>query len=58
MHAYTLDIHTNLVNTVFWDWLERYVGNETMGELFDSLMDKFSYAECDRSYTRDEMNER
>jgi hypothetical protein len=49
--------HTTL-NATFRQWLRRYVSTGTNKSDFKALMEKLSYAQPGRSFTRDEMNER
>lgn len=46
------------LNTQFRLWLERYVTSDMQAELYDNLMEAFSYAKPGKHFTRDEMNER
>jgi hypothetical protein len=49
--------HTTL-NAKFRQWLERYTTDENAVQEFDQLMQKLSYAEAGKIFTRDELNER
>ncbi len=46
------------LNAKFRHWLERYIASEKNSEEFDQLMQKLSYAEAGKKFTRDELNER
>lgn len=49
--------HTSL-NAVFRQWLERYVGQEEAEAAYANLMERLSYVQPGRHFTRDELNER
>jgi len=46
------------LNTVFREWLARYVGQETSSSRYGDLMNRLSYARPGRKFSREEMNER
>ena len=46
------------LNDVFRDWLSRYVSQGKSEYNYLELMEKISYAEPGRKFTREEMNER
>ena len=46
------------LNTVFREWLSRYVGREASTNRYEDLMKKLSYAKPGRRFSREEMNER
>jgi hypothetical protein len=46
------------LNTVFREWLARYVGQEISSQRYLDLMDRVSYAKPGRKFSREEMNER
>ena len=46
------------LNAVFRQWLKRYVGRDSAASDLSVLMEGLSYARSDRTFTREEMNER
>ena len=46
------------LNGLFRKWLSRYVGTVRGGSEFDELMERLSYANSGRSFSRDKLNER
>jgi hypothetical protein len=46
------------LNEVFRDWLTGYVRQEDVVERYRELMKELAYVQLDRTFTRDEMNER
>jgi len=46
------------LNSVFREWLTRYVGQRDQRADFRVLMKRLSYARADRTFSRDELNER
>jgi hypothetical protein len=46
------------LNEVFREWLAGYVGREDAVEKYRELMRQLSHVRTDRTFTRDEMNER
>jgi hypothetical protein len=46
------------LNTVFQEWLKRYVGKENIMEDYQELMKHIDYAQPGKKFTRDELNER
>jgi hypothetical protein len=46
------------LNTVFREWLSRYVGRESSTNRYEDLMKRLSYAIPGRRFSREEMNER
>ncbi|MFO7875568.1 MAG: hypothetical protein R6U55_03165 [Desulfovermiculus sp.] len=51
-------LENTTLNACFREWLEQYVNSKTGAEDFDSIMQKLNYARADRTFTREEMNER
>ncbi len=49
--------NTNL-NTVFREWLARYVGQDGERKEYQSLMKRLSYVKPGRRFSREEMNAR
>jgi len=50
--------HNTTLNSEFRRWLSQYVNHpQTTGDLTD-LMSRLNYAKPDKTFTRDEMNER
>jgi hypothetical protein len=49
--------HTTL-NEEFRKWLDQYVRQEDPAAGYGALMERLSYAEPGRSFTRDDLNER
>ncbi len=52
-----MEEHTSL-NEVFRDWLYRYAHGHKSANNYNLIMEKLSYAEAGRNFTREEMNER
>lgn len=46
------------LNTLFREWLGRYVRPERSGESYDKLMRRLAHVRAAGPYSRDEMNER
>jgi hypothetical protein len=46
------------LNTVFREWLARYVRQDASAERYEELMKKLSYARSGGKFSREEMNER
>jgi hypothetical protein len=46
------------LNEQFRVWLTQFGNQPSRAERFDALMEKLSYVEAGRKFTRDEMNER
>ncbi len=49
--------HTTL-NSMFREWLTRYVRQKQSTTDYESMMQDLSYARANQCYSRDEMNER
>lgn len=49
--------HTTL-NNLFREWLEQYVDRKQAVENYKTLMNRLSYVNSGRKFTREEMNER
>jgi hypothetical protein len=52
------EAHSTTLNSEFRRWLAQYVESPQTTADFIDLMDRFSYAKSERTFTRDEMNER
>lgn len=46
------------LNALFRQWLARYVRRPRVDLEYEQLMEQLSYSRSDRSFTRDELNER
>jgi hypothetical protein len=46
------------LNNEFRTWLSQYVNSPEIRENYHSIMERLSYYQPERTYTRDEMNER
>jgi hypothetical protein len=46
------------LNSLFREWLARYIGQDGAGKNYEELMEKLRYARPGRKFTRDELNER
>ncbi len=46
------------LNTLFRQWLARYVGRDRTASDYQALMERLSHVRAGRSFTRDELNER
>jgi len=46
------------LNSVFREWLRRYVRTEDLSENYNELMERLNYALSGKSFKRDELNER
>ena len=46
------------INSVFREWLSRYVGADDAHEGYERLMARLGHARSGRKFTREEMNER
>ena len=46
------------LNSLFRDWLKRYIGGENSSVNYQELMKKLSYANAGKHFSRDELNER
>lgn len=46
------------LNAAFREWLEQYAAQSGGGGAVDALMRRLRHVRSDRSYTREEMNER
>jgi hypothetical protein len=46
------------LNTLFREWLMRYVSQPSAGDQYLALMDRLDHVQAGRSFTREEMNER
>ena len=44
------------LNTLFRDWLARYISNANVEDDYDRFMESVSYANPGRRFLRDEMN--
>lgn len=51
-------IKNTTLNAEFRRWLEQYVETPQTVEDLTALMDRLSYAQTGKSFTRDELNER
>ncbi len=46
------------INALFREWLEQYIARENAVAEYRALMDRLSYVEAGRKFSREEMNER
>ena len=46
------------LNALFRQWLARYVGQDRAAGDYHALMERLSYVQVGRSFSRDELNER
>jgi hypothetical protein len=46
------------LNEEFRTWLEKFVESPQSAQAFQGLMDRFAYVQPERTFGRDEMNER
>ncbi|MFC2171275.1 hypothetical protein ACFLU6_01430 [Acidobacteriota bacterium] len=46
------------LNSIFREWLAKYVGQDQAGKNYETLMEKLRYARSGKKFTRDELNER
>ncbi len=46
------------LNELFREWLSRYVAQPAAPDLYDDLMARLQHVNTNRTYTREEMNER
>jgi hypothetical protein len=46
------------LNTVFREWLIRYADQEKSEKIYKRLMEKYSYVNPGKTFSRDELNER
>ena len=46
------------LNALFREWLQRYISQSNSGENYRELMERLSYAQPGRKFSRAEMNER
>ena len=46
------------LSTIFRQWLMRYVGQGKIATDYEALMERLSYAQAGRSFSREELNER
>jgi hypothetical protein len=50
--------HNTTLNNEFRRWLSDYVKGEDRAREFDDILERLSYVEVTRKFSRDEMNER
>ncbi len=46
------------LNELFRRWLEQYVAQSMAADQYLALMDRLGHVQADRTYSREEMNER
>jgi hypothetical protein len=46
------------LNQLFREWLKKYINNANIENEFDAFMQKVSYVDAGKKFTRDDMNAR
>ena len=51
-------VSNRTLNELFREWLEQYVTQPKAAEQYEQLMERLSYAQAGKHFTREELNER